>query len=242
MSDHMATKANLRNLGLVLNDERNLTPRAKFIFEPPVTLGATVFITGATIGAYSYMRSGNVHSVAKIGRFCSIAPGVEIGPSNHPTSFLSSHPFQYGASGFGYWPAFSTFDHKGLKIPPQEAKTAPVIGHDVWLGSHVTIARGVTIGNGAVVAACSVVSKDVKPYEIVGGVPAKHIRFRFDDETIAQLQALQWWNYEPKSLEGVPFDDIHAAIKEITARKKAGKLVPINNTLFEVQNGKITLR
>lgn len=241
MQDNQATTERLKSMGLVIQDPANLARRAKFIIEPPVTLGATIFETGTSIGAYTYMRGGTVHSLTKIGRFCSVAPGVEIGPGNHPTTFLSTHPFQYGASGFDFWPAFKGFKHRGLNVPTSVAKAAPIIGNDVWIGAQAFIPRGVTIGDGAVIAAGSVVTKDVQPYEIVGGAPAKHIRFRFDKETISTLLELKWWDYEPASLEGVPFDDIHAAIEEIQRRKLSGQLTKIQSRHFFVQFGQADL-
>ncbi|MGN1275552.1 MAG: CatB-related O-acetyltransferase, partial [Floccifex sp.] len=72
-----------------------------------------------------------------------------------------------------------------------------VIGNDVWIGNNVTILAGVSVGDGAVLAAGAVVTKDVPPYAIVGGVPAKILRFRFDDGTIKELQKLEWWNKNP---------------------------------------------
>ncbi|MCZ7153797.1 CatB-related O-acetyltransferase, partial [Salmonella enterica] len=87
-------------------------------------------------------------------------------------------------------------------------------GNDVWIGANVFISRGVRVGDGAVIAAGSVVTKSVRPYEVVGGVPAKHIRFRFEPNVISELLALRWWNYEPASLAGVRFDDVRASIDE----------------------------
>lgn len=239
MQDKLATADRLKELGIIVRDPTNLSKSSKFVIEPPVTLGPTVIVSSASIGAYTYMRGGTIHSLIRIGRFCSVAPGVEIGPGNHPTTFLSTHPFQYGASGFDFWPAFKGFDHGDLVVPMTVAKSAPIIGNDVWIGTRVFIPRGVTIGDGAVIAAGSVVTKDVQPYEIVGGAPAKHIRYRFDPETIAALLELKWWNYEPASLEGVPFDDIHAAIEEISRRKSEGLLHLISNTRYFIQGGQV---
>lgn len=241
MQDKQATPSLLKTMGLVVHDLGNLSRKSKIVIEPPVTLGATIVATGAAIGAYTYMRGGTIHSLTKIGRFCSVAPGVEIGPGNHPTTFLSTHPFQYGASGFDFWPAFKGFNHGDLSIPKEVAKAAPIIGNDVWIGAQVFIPRGVTIGDGAVIAAGSVVTKDVQPYEIVGGAPAKHIRFRFEPEIIEALLELKWWDYEPATLEGVPFSDIKAAIEEISRRKAAGLLQRIESQRFFIQDGQVDL-
>jgi len=225
-------------MGLVLHDPKNLAGKARVIIEPPVTLGKTVILTSTRIGAYTYFRGGTISSLAGIGRFCSVAPGIEVGPGNHPTNFLSTHPFQYGASAFGFWPEFKNFDSFGLTVPADVAKKPPVIGNDVWIGARVFIARGVNIGDGAIIAAGSTVTKDVLPYEIVGGAPARHIRFRFGEDIINELLELKWWDYEPVSLSGVPFNDVRAAIDEISGRKAAGKLIPIAGRPFLVQGGK----
>lgn len=89
------------------------------------------------------------------------------------------------------------------------------IGNDVWIGEGAFIRRGVKIGDGAIIASHSVVSKDVAPYSIVGGVPAKHIKFRFEDNIIEQLIEIKWWDYGLSALEGVDFTDINKAIKKL---------------------------
>ncbi|WP_312837871.1 CatB-related O-acetyltransferase [Atlantibacter hermannii] len=235
MSDQL--KDQLYKVGVRTTSGANFSRKAKFIFEPPSTLANTIFHTGTTIGAYTYMRGGDIYSLKKIGRFCSLAPGFNIGASNHPTNFLSTHPFQYGASGFSYWHKFRDFDHNGLTMPPEAVKEAPIIGNDVWLGGGVTICKGVSIGDGAVVAAGSVVTKDVPPYAIVGGVPAKIIKFRFSDEIIRELISLKWWNFEPVSMKGVSFDKVEDAINEIKKRKDIGVLEEIRNRYYFAQDG-----
>lgn len=235
MSDQL--KDQLYKVGVRTTSGANFSRKAKFIFEPPLTLANTIFHTGTNIGAYTYMRGGDIYSLKKIGRFCSLAPGFNIGASNHPTNFLSTHPFQYGASGFSYWHKFRDFDHNGLTMPPEAVKEAPIIGNDVWLGGGVTICKGVSIGDGAVVAAGSVVTKDVPPYAIVGGVPAKIIKFRFSDEIIRELISLKWWNFEPVSMQGIKFDQIKVAIRELNERKARGELIKINNKLCFTQHG-----
>ena len=94
--------------------------------------------------------------------------------------------------------AFLSTDFVSSAMPQ---KAAPKIGHDVWIGANAIISRGVTIGNGAVVAAGAVVTKDVQPYSVVGGVPAKHIKFRFSPEEIEQLENLKWYEWEDSKLK-----------------------------------------
>lgn len=143
---------------------------------------------GVKIGRYTYGYWGNeISSGTCIGSFCSIATNVKIGLMNHPVKFVSSHPFLYYQS--------RGFIAENIDI---EQKMPPVIEDDVWIGSNAVILPGVTVGRGAVVGAGSVVTKDVKPYSIVGGVPAKHIKFRFEENIRESLCLIDWpsWNEE----------------------------------------------
>lgn len=223
----MPLKQKLADLGLLVHDPAQISRSARIVFESPVTLGSTAIHSSTAIGAYTYLRGGVIGSLRSIGRFCSVAPGVEIGPGNHPTDFLSTHPFQYGASAFSFWPKFRDFDHGKLTVPSEVIKSAPVIGHDVWIGANCFIARGVTIGDGAVIAAGSVVTKDIAPYAVAGGVPAKVLRMRFSDEIIEKLIQLRWWNFEPVTLQGISFDNVVKAISEIEHRMACGLLEKI---------------
>jgi virginiamycin A acetyltransferase len=153
-------------------------PISPFRFEPPVALGNGVVVyADVEIGAHSYMNGGWIRERVTIGRFCSIAYNVTIGMGNHATHLLSSHPFATKAN----------FDNKydsPFLAKSYDWSKRTIIGHDVWIGQGVIVLLGVTVGNGAVLAAGAVVTKDVPPYAIVGGVPAKIIRYRFDEQTI----------------------------------------------------------
>lgn len=151
-------------------------------------LRARVFrTTGIRVGKYSYgfePLCGKGSAVAAIGAFTSIANGVVCSLGNHPVDRASTHPFFY-LKRFGF-----AAEDRG-DIVPRNGKI--LIGHDVWIGMNSTILTGVTIGHGAIVGAGAVVTRDVPPYSVVGGVPAKQIRWRFDSGTIEKLLALQWW-------------------------------------------------
>lgn len=129
-----------------------------------------------------------------MGKFCAIASGVKfiMGPANHRINSVSTYPF---AVFGGAWAA---------DIPPHLAqlprKGDIIIGNDVWIGRESVIMPGVKIGDGAMIAAYSVVVKDVAPYTVVGGNPAKAIRKRFDDALIELLDRLQWWDLAPEKL------------------------------------------
>lgn len=125
-----------------------------------------------------------------IGRFCSIACGAKflLTSANHKMSSLSTYPFPifYEEWGLDVKDIRNAWDNKG----------DIVVGNDVWIGYEAVIMSGVTVGDGAIIGARAVVTKDVPPYTIVGGVPAKPIRKRFDDETISRLIKLRWWDWE----------------------------------------------
>jgi len=138
-----------------------------------------IFMDDVEIGDFSYInRYSQVYS-GKIGKFCSIGYGVRIGLPEHPTDIVSTSPKIYRN--------IKSQDIKDVYSPP-------VIGNDVWIGANAIMLQGVTIGDGAIVAAGAVVTKDVPPYAIVGGVPAKVIKYRFPDSTILKLLEIKWWD------------------------------------------------
>lgn len=122
-----------------------------------------------------------------IGKFCSIATDVRfiMNGGNHPTTWLTTYPFPVFGHG---WEA---------ALPPAwPTKGDTVVGNDVWLGYSALVMPGVAIGNGAIIATAAVVTKDVPAYAIVGGNPATVLRYRFDPDTIARLEALRWWDWD----------------------------------------------
>ncbi|OMP30055.1 CatB-related O-acetyltransferase [Mangrovimonas sp. DI 80] len=123
-----------------------------------------------------------------IGKFCMIASGVSfiMNGANHLTNSISSYPFAIFGNGWEKAMEGKTYPYKGDVI----------IGNDVWIGHNATIMAGVTIGDGAIIGTNSTVVKDVAPYSIVGGNPAKEIRKRFDENTIKKLLELQWWHWD----------------------------------------------
>lgn len=165
------------------------------------------------IGKYSYVGANTQLSYTNVGRFCSIGDKVSCALGVHPLNFISTHPAFY-SERYNLLSSVNSFDE--YSYIDREKKIMIDIGNDVWIGSHAVLLGGIQIGHGAVVAAGAVVTKDVPPYSIVGGVPAKVIRYRFDDETIKKLLDLQWWNKNEEWLKsyGQNFSDISKVLNE----------------------------
>lgn len=157
-------------------------------FGPWTAIGARTSIAETVMGAYSYVVEDADIAHATIGKFCSLARAVRINPGNHPTWRASQHHFVYRAAAYDLGEDEADFfqwrrDH------------AVTVGHDVWIGHGAIILAGRTIGTGAVVGAGSVVTKDVPPYAIVAGNPARPIRERFPAAVAARLTELAWWDW-----------------------------------------------
>lgn len=158
-------------------------------------------VLNSTIKSYSYIGRNSIVQNTSIGSFCSIANDVFIGLGAHPLEHFSTSPLFYRVSNIFNLKLIDT-DYKFSEYRPIE------IGNDVWIGARVIVLDGVKIGNGAIIAANAVVTKDVPPYAVVGGVPAKIIRYRFSQEKIEKFLKLQWWTW--------PLDNIQKQMKELS--------------------------
>lgn len=137
------------------------------------------------IGSYSYIGKRGTLVFAEVGSFCSVAADACVGMGKHDLSKLSTSPiFTEKVNGTGHsWTENAPFSYEKV-----------IVGSDVWIGERAMVMGGRTIGNGAVIAAGAVVTKDVPPYAVVGGVPAKVIKYRFSPEIIDALEKLEWWS------------------------------------------------
>lgn len=180
-----------------------------------------------TMGSFSYSNA-TLHTHLTIGRYCSIAPRLTVAGVRHPHEWLTTSPCTYDRK-------FLMFDHalqaRGVsqrnRHPlPAQATVGPTIGNDVWIGSDVQLGRRIHIGHGAVVAARSVVTRDVPPYAIVGGNPAKVIKYRFSEQVIERLLALAWWDFHLADLGDVDWRDVDKAIATVQDLRERGDVRP----------------
>ena len=144
-------------------------------------------ICNSSLGGHTYVQKNSNVLNSDIGKFCSIAPNVNIGLGRHPVEQVSTHPAFYSVTQ----PIAKTFSKTDRYDP---LKDRIDIRNDVWIGHSALIMDGVSIGNGAVVAANAVVTKDVPAYAVVGGVPATIIKYRFDENIRREFEVLQWWD------------------------------------------------
>ena len=144
-----------------------------------------------------------------IGNYCSISAGCNFGAASHPLSWVSTSPvFHKGRNVL----------RKNFSLHHYECYDATIIGSDVWIGMNVFIKAGVKIGNGAVIGACSVVTKDVDPYAIVAGNPAVVIRYRFDESIIKALNKIEWWKLNDEDIVNLSsvFQRPHDLVTQLT--------------------------
>ena len=163
------------------------------IFEGGNKLAYGSRLVASSLGRGTYVGDRSLIINSRIGRYCSIGSRVIVVKGRHPINMVSTHPAFYSLrrqSGFTYT---TQQRYEEYKYADENGKHEIVIGNDVWIGADCRLIGGITIGDGAVILAGAVVTKDVAPYAIVGGVPAKLLRFRFDDEVVEKLLKIKWW-------------------------------------------------
>ncbi len=195
------------------------------------------------IGAFTYIgANANIRYAYSIGRFCSIARDVSILNTNHNYSVISTSPLVLRddvdwQKDFHHMYEDSMMMDKIIEKAKNENVKARrlFVENDVWIGTGAKILQGVQIGNGAVIGAGAVVVKDVPAYAIVGGVPARVIKYRFSDKVVNNLQRICWWDYGPDILKGIDITDVSESCKYIEERIMNGfpKYCP---PIFEFNN------
>lgn len=172
----------------------------ELVMEPFSSIGATFAGVrswhGVSIGRRSYWQSGYCWGRVQVGRYCSISVNVSIGGDRHPWSWLSSQPFGTG-------PVF------------QENDVDTIIGNDVWIGANAVVMKGIRVGDGAVIGAGAVVTHDVPAWAIVVGIPARVLKYRFDEQTRQRLAAIEWWTIDEDELRRLDASDVNACLSAL---------------------------
>jgi len=220
-------------------------------FERPAMAFDPRRIKDSSLGAHTYINGHGSTAIYRchIGRFCSIGEDAVLGPPEHPVSWLSTHPFAFSrpehVPGFYQVPEFARLAPDGQPaasgqplMPLTEPHTR--IGHDVWVGVGAFVKRGVSVGHGAIIAAHAVVTRDVPPYAIVAGMPARVLKLRFPEPIIERLLKLQWWQYDlaphKKTLD---FSNIESTLDRLEALQADGALAPLSPQTWRlVREGK----
>lgn len=227
--DKTMTFRTSRGNGIVITGRTyiEIPDKCEMEIEAPVRIGGISCVQVERVGAFAILpNSGLLRYIESIGRFTIIAPDVQIGNPQHCPDAVSTNPI-FADFDAGWCKGFHTIledrDYNIAqrrqivkKLGTKMGKTT--IGNDVWIGYGAVIMRGVCIGDGAVIAAGAVVTKDVEPYTIVGGVPAKVIKKRFDEKSIRRLLELRWWEYGPDILKGADLLNIEGCIRTIEER------------------------
>lgn len=172
------------------------------------------FLLNAKVGAYSYVGQDTSLKFIEVGKFCSIGPNVKTGLGIHPTKLVSTHPIFYSNMKQCGWAlrTESIFDEQPLTT----------VGNDVWIGAGAILMDGISVNDGAIIGAGAVVTRDVPPYAIVGGIPAREIAFRAAPEEVAVLRRLAWWDWPPDRL-AANVDSFNQSIADFIQHAEAMK-------------------
>jgi phosphonate metabolism protein (transferase hexapeptide repeat family) len=202
--------ASLKGLGEVPSIHRTASVRATS-FGRFCEVGARTKVAESVFGDYAYVVNDSDIIYTDVGKFCSIAAHVRINPGNHPLERVALSHFTYRSSSYGLGPDDSAFFdwRRSFRC---------AMGHDAWVGHGAVILPGVKLGNGAAVGAGAIVAKDVSPFAVVVGTPAKIVRYRFTPEIIAALERIAWWDWTHDALR-LGLADFRAMSAEAFCRK-----------------------
>jgi len=190
---------------------------AATVLEDPVHIGPNCVIQAASMGRYTFVNIGTcIFGRVVVGRFSSFARNCQVGGAEHAIHHLTTSSFGSNRRWFPDDPLAQSARRRvwTKALPPgRKARGAnAIIGNDVWVGAAAIVLDGITIGDGAVIGAASVVTKNIPPYAIAAGNPAKIIRYRFDSDIISRLMAAAWWNRESEFIATLPLEDVEACL------------------------------
>lgn len=222
----------LKKLGIKINFPSHIS--GKLVCEVPSSLSNSIAVGHNEIGAFSYIGRNSQIRSTKIGRFCSMGNNVTIGAVEHPTNWLSTHIFAF--SSYGPFKGNSRFTEIVAPNAYKKNRKPVIIHNDVWIGDGAFIKSGVSIGNGAIVAAHAVVTKDVPAFAIVGGVPATIIKYRFGEDIIEKINQIMWWNYDLSGISSdIGFHDIDRAIEQMQKYIQDKHILPLSSPQITIE-------
>lgn len=231
------TQQSVKSIGLNID---LLRLRGELKCSSPISFQDCLVSGNCVVGAFTYFGKKCEIRNVEIGNYCSISAEVIINPFQHPINFLSTSGFAFGDNG-----GLGTFDEfKKIKSRKKQNKQGEVkIGNDVWIGRRVIIMAGVHIGDGAIIAANSVVTKDIPPYSIYGGVAAKLIRMRFDPNLVDIISKSSWFDYvlDSKVLGDIDYSNVIESVDIIDLHKDNLKKIEKNITLSR-KNSEIKIK